>query len=104
MNNAELIRLGKYQLDQRNAVLIMEDRKTELSGKEVDLLSLLYSSANATVKRETMLHQVWGDEGSYIGRTLDVFISKLRAKLQDDPGVKIVNTRGVGYKLVINES
>ncbi|WP_425392121.1 winged helix-turn-helix domain-containing protein [Ekhidna sp.] len=97
-----LIELGKYRFDLRNAVLILKEQKTELTGKEADLLQLLYSSVNAPVKRETILNQVWGDEGNYIGRTLDVYISKLRNKLQADPTIKIVNIRGVGYKLVID--
>jgi hypothetical protein len=98
-----LIKLGKYQFDKRNALLILEEQKTELSSKEADLLQLLYSSANRPIKRETILNEIWEDEGNYVGRTLDVFISKLRAKLQADPTIKIVNIRGVGYKLVIND-
>jgi DNA-binding response OmpR family regulator len=49
------------------------------------------------------LNKVWGDEGDYIGRTLDVFISKLRKKLEADSSIKIVNIRGVGYKLVMDK-
>jgi DNA-binding response OmpR family regulator len=67
------------------------------------LLLLLHESANTTVAREVILNRVWGDNGNYVGRTLDVFISKLRKKLEADSGVKIVNTRGVGYKLLIDE-
>lgn len=103
LGKSRLIKLGNYIFDQQNALLIMNDEKTELSSKEVDLLSLLYSSVNETVKKETLLQEVWGDEGSYVGRTLDVFISKLRGKLQEDPSIKILNARGVGYKLVVNE-
>ncbi|WP_420315873.1 winged helix-turn-helix domain-containing protein [Ekhidna sp.] len=98
-----LIELGKYRFDLRNAVLILKEQKTELTGKEADLLQLLYSSMNAPVKRDAILNKVWGDEGNYIGRTLDVYVSKLRNKLQADPTIKIVNIRGVGYKLVIDK-
>ena len=62
---------------------------------------LLYQKANTTVERDIILNKVWGDEGDYVGRTLDVFISKLRKKLETDSTIKIVNIRGVGYKLVI---
>lgn len=96
-----LIRLGKYQFDKRNSVLLLDGQATELSGKEADLLLALSESVNITVERQLLLNKVWGDEGDYIGRTLDVFISKLRKKLDADPEVKIVNIRGVGYKLVI---
>lgn len=101
--NLHLIRLGKFQYDKRKAELILEEQRTELSGKEADLLLLLHSSANTTIERELILNKVWGDEGDYIGRTLDVFISKLRKKLEADPNIKIVNVRGVGYKMVLTE-
>ena len=54
------------------------------------------------MEREVLLNKVWGDQGDYVGRTLDVFISKLRKKLEADPHVKIVSIRGVGYKMVID--
>ena len=82
--------------------LVFENKKIELTSKESDLLLLLHSSANATIKRENILKIVWGDEGDYVGRTLDVFISKLRKKLQRDPSIKISNIRGVGYRLILN--
>jgi hypothetical protein len=94
--------IGKYQFDKRNMVLLLPEQKIELSSKESDLLSVLHDAANSTVERELILKLVWGDEGDYIGRTLDVFISKLRKKLQEDTNIKIINIRGVGYKLVIN--
>ena len=97
-----LIPLGDYQFDKRNTELRIENQKIELSGKEADLLLLLYGSANKTIEREVILNKVWGDDGDYVGRTLDVFISKLRKKLLADPRLKIVNIRGVGYKLVMD--
>ncbi|MGB4843235.1 MAG: winged helix-turn-helix domain-containing protein [Ferruginibacter sp.] len=94
--------IGKYEFDKKNMTIYFDNEKTELSGKETDLLFLLYSSANNTIERDVILKTVWGDEGDYIGRTLDVFISKLRKKLEADPEVKITNIRGVGYKLILN--
>ena len=76
----------------------------QLSGKETDLLLLLCAHENQTLQRDQILRLVWEDEGDYIGRTLDVFISKLRKKLEADPRVKIMNIRGVGYKLVVIEA
>lgn len=98
-----LIQLGAYRFDPRNMELVLGRERNALTGKEADLLSLLHASANTTVERDVILNNVWGDEGDYVGRTLDVFISKLRKKLDADPTVKIVNTRGVGYKLVLND-
>ncbi len=74
----------------------------ELSSKETDLLAILLKFVNETVERDVILNVVWGDEGDYIGRTLDVFISKLRKKIEADDSLKIVNIRGIGYKLVVN--
>lgn len=65
------------------------------------MLDLLYTNINQNVTREDILQIVWGDEGDYLGRTLDVFISKLRKKLETDPNIKIVNIRGVGYRMVL---
>lgn len=96
------ISLGKYQFDHRNSILILKEQSTDLTSKEADLLLLLYKAINTTVNRDEILNQVWGDEGAYIGRTLDVFISKLRKKLEADPEIKIVNVRGVGYKLLVD--
>lgn len=97
------IQLGNYQFDVHNDLLILEEQKITLTSKEAHLLTLLHSNANTVVKKETLLNEVWGDEGNYIGRTLDVFISKLRGKLQADPNIKIANIRGVGYKLVVGQ-
>ena len=100
-NNPNLIPLGAYYFDKQNTELIIDHRKIELTTKEADLLLLLYNAANTTVERDVILNMVWGDEGDYIGRTVDVFISKLRKKLEFDSKVKIVNVRGVGYKLIM---
>ncbi len=96
------ISIGEYQFDKKNMELSFENETIELTSKEADLLVLLHTSANNTLEREVILKIVWGDEGDYIGRTLDVFISKLRKRLEADSSVKIVNVRGIGYKLVIN--
>lgn len=100
--NPNIISLGAYQFDKKTMELSLDNEKTELTAKESDLLLLLHSSANTTLEREKLLEKVWGDEGDYVGRTLDVFISKLRKKLEADSSVKIVNIRGVGYKLVMD--
>jgi hypothetical protein len=101
-SDPNLISLGAYRFDKRNTELIFKNQKTELTSKEADLLILLYNQVNKGIEREVILNAVWGDEGDYVGRTLDVFISKLRKKLEGDSSVKIVNIRGVGYKLVLN--
>ncbi|MEQ8360270.1 MAG: winged helix-turn-helix domain-containing protein [Cytophagales bacterium] len=101
--SSHLIVLGRYQFDKQHTELRYKGKKIELTSKEADLLDLLYSNANSTVEKESILSKIWSDEGDYIGRTLDVFISKLRKKLNLDPDLKIVNIRGVGYKLIIDK-
>lgn len=101
-SDPDIFPVGTYLFDQKNMLLVLGEEKTELSGKESDLLFLLYSNANKTLEREYLLKMIWADEGDYIGRTLDVFISKLRKKLESDPGIRIVNIRGIGYKFILN--
>ncbi|MBE7441723.1 MAG: winged helix-turn-helix transcriptional regulator [Flavobacteriales bacterium] len=96
------IQLGEYHFDKKGMKLICKGKSEELSSKEASLLELLYANINQNVTREDILQIVWGDEGDYLGRTLDVFISKLRKKLEADPNIKIVNIRGVGYRMVLN--
>ena len=93
--------IGQYKFDQKAMTLTLENNSVELSTKETDLLALLYAHENETLEREYILNQVWKDEGNYIGRTLDVYISKLRKKLEEDTNIKIVNVRGVGYRFVV---
>jgi len=100
--NPELISIGASRFDKRNMTFSVNHETIELTGKEADLLFLLHGAANSTIERETILHEVWGDDGDYAGRTLDVFISKLRKKIEADVSLKIVNIRGVGYKLIVN--
>lgn len=98
------IAIGGFNLDPIHMRLTSESEDIDLTSKESDLLQLLADTPNETVDREKILKHVWGNDGDYVGRTLDVFISKLRKKLSSDPNVKIVNIRGVGYRLVISES
>jgi len=95
-----VISIGDYLFDNTKMTLIYKGDIVELSSKETDLLFVLYSHKNKVVERETILQLVWGDEGDYVGRTLDVFVSKLRKKLAADSNIKIVNVRGIGYKLI----
>ena len=96
------VTIGDFKFDSRKMELSLNGKTIELTSKECALLQLLYDSANNTVERDTILRMVWDDEGDYVGRTLDVFISKLRKKLEADSKVKIANIRGIGYKLIVS--
>jgi hypothetical protein len=94
--------IGAFLFDRAKLELSFQDQKTELSAKEAELLHLLHGNMNETVAREVMLKEVWGNSSDYVGRTLDVFVSKLRKKLEADPNLRIANIRGVGYRLILD--
>jgi hypothetical protein len=100
--NPNIISIGEHRFNTRNMELLSGQQSIELTSKEAELLQFLYESANTTIERTDILKSVWGDEGDYVGRTLDVYVSKLRKKLGADSKVKIMNIRGVGYKLVVD--
>jgi hypothetical protein len=97
-------KLGQTQFNRLNFSLSYNEQKTELSAKESDLLEFLAKHLNERVEKDKILKAVWGDDGDYVGRTLDVFISKLRKKLAVDKSIRIVNIRGIGYQLVVEEA
>jgi len=100
-DDKQIIPIGMFRFDRKNLTISSGKQKLELSNKEADLLSLLYDSANKAVERSVILEKVWEDDGDYVGRTLDVYVSRLRKKLEADQSIRIMNIRGVGYKLVI---
>ncbi len=93
------IRLGEYQFDPKNLTLRHAKGEKTLTQKESDVLTLLSHHRDRVLKREEILKQVWGSDDYFLGRSLDVFISKLRKYLKDDPSLEIVNYHGVGFKL-----
>lgn len=97
----DVMKIGNSRFNQKKQELVSAAGAVVLSHKESELLMTLFHSANDVVSREELLRHVWGDDGDYVGRTLDVFISKLRKKIETDPSLKIVNVRGVGYRLVV---
>lgn len=94
--------LGRYRFYTVQQRLELDGVETELTGKESHLLSILAQSPNTIVERSRLQKEVWEDQGVIVTRSLDIFISKLRKKLQADPGIRIVNVHGRGYKLEID--
>lgn len=97
----ELVAIGNYTFDYKNIVLERKGHKVQLTQKEADVLHYFCQHINQLVKREDMLKHVWGDDDYFMGRSLDVFIAKLRKYLADDPSVAIRTVHGVGFQLVI---
>jgi DNA-binding response OmpR family regulator len=94
-------KLGKYLFDSQNLTLVFDEDVRTLTQKEADVLRLLAQNQDHVLKREEILKAVWGDDDYFMGRSMDVFISKLRKYLKDDPSAQIVNYHGVGFRLEI---
>lgn len=95
----ETFQLGQYSFDSHNFVLSNATSSKPLTQKEAEVLKLLCLNKDRVLKREEILKAVWGDDDYFMGRSMDVFISKLRKYLKEDPGVQIVNYHGVGFRL-----
>lgn len=100
--NLSKVSIGDYSFDPLNQVLSLNTNKYRLTFKENKILQLLSMSKNELVKRDEIMEQVWGDSNYSTGRSLDVFISKLRNYLKKDPKIKISTIPSVGYILEEN--
>lgn len=94
--------LGSILFDAKNRKLIKDGKTINLTGTETRVLFIFASAPNETIERSRLQKEIWEDEGVVVGRSLDMFISKLRKKLEVDPNIKIVVLRGKGYKLEIS--
>jgi len=94
--------LGSVLFDSESRKLVINGKTTDLTGTETRVLRILALSPNETIERSRLQKEIWEDEGVIVGRSLDMFISKLRKKLEVDPDVKIVVIRGKGYRLEIS--
>lgn len=99
-----LVHLGPLTFCRETQILRLGDERIELSAKESKLLNVFVGAPNTVIDRSQLMEQVWEDEGVFVGRSLDVFVSRLRKKLQPAPTVRIVNSHGRGYKLEIDSS
>lgn len=102
VQSASTFSLGPVLFDAKNRNLLINGKTIDLTGTETRLLLIFASSPNETIERSRLQKEIWEDEGVIVGRSLDMFISKLRKKLELDPNVKIVVVRGKGYKLEIS--
>jgi DNA-binding response OmpR family regulator len=93
-------RLGTYEFDFSKQTLQFKNEVHTLTFMEAKLLLMLIENKNEIVDRSAILINIWGSDTFFNGRSLDVFITKLRKKLSSDPTVKIINSRGHGYKIV----
>jgi DNA-binding response OmpR family regulator len=96
----QVYHIGKYQYDSVKQRLVLNEKVTRLTARENEILRLLCINKHIAVEKGKMLIGVWGSDNFFNARTLDVFITRLRKYLKDDPNVQVINLRGVGYKLV----
>jgi DNA-binding response OmpR family regulator len=94
---AEIISIGKYTFDFANQCLSFEGKLKRITEKEADILKFLSLNRNKVIKREDMLKELWGENDYFLGRSLDVFITKIRKYLKEDETLNIENVFGVGF-------
>jgi len=99
----ELAALGKFLFNVKSQRLLLGSEVISLTDKECKVLELLHKNFGELLPRETLMQEVWINEGVITGRSLDMFVSKLRKKLSRDPELRITNVHGKGYKLEIPE-
>lgn len=97
-----IFQIGKYNFDFTMQLITIGDNTQKLSTKEAELLRLLCLRKNEVLTREEALLNIWHDDNYFNGRSMDVFLSKIRKYLKDDPSVEIINVHGKGYKLLVN--
>lgn len=94
-----ILEAGRSSLDLRNLALNANGMITRLTYKEGKLLEMFFRHRDTLIERELFLKTVWEEDGFFVARSMDVFISRLRKYLQGDPSLKIENIRGIGYIL-----
>lgn len=99
----QTFKIGIFNFDTTNLLLKWDGNEKRLTRKESSLLKLLCEHKNELLPREVALESVWGENDYFIGRSMDVFIAKLRKYLKPDPKVKITNVHGIGFKLEIED-
>jgi len=101
MHGTRIFTAGPFAFDPSNFTVTNGEKKTELTQREAALLQYFFENKNTVLKREQILSAVWGQDDYFFGRSLDVFISKLRKVFAGDDTVKIDTLHGIGFKLVV---
>lgn len=96
-----MFKLGNYTFDTQKQTLLIGDKSTKLTTKESELLTLLCNHINEILERNYALKTIWIDDNYFNARSMDVYITKLRKLLREDPAIEIINIHGKGYKLIV---
>jgi DNA-binding response OmpR family regulator len=97
----KVFNVSTFIFDTENLTLTLNGTAQSLTKKEAQILKILYKFKNQVLPREVILNTVWGQDDYFVGRSLDVFITKLRKYLKEDERIQILNIHGVGFKLEI---
>ena len=95
--------IGNIQYEPVSRILHLKDENKKLTTKEGQLLHLLCKNRNEVLDRQAALRAIWGDDNYFNGRSMDVYIAKLRKLLKEDERIEILNIHGKGFKLIVHE-
>jgi DNA-binding response OmpR family regulator len=98
--NPGIFELNNYTFHYHKQLLIIDNKEIKLTSKEAELLHLLCINRNQILDRDSALCSIWNDDSYFNARSMDVYITKLRKHLCEDPAVQIINIRGKGFKLI----
>lgn len=98
----KVFNVSNFVFDTENLTLTLDSKVQSLTKKEAQILKLLFKFKNQVLPREVILNTVWGQDDYFVGRSLDVFITKLRKYLKADESIVILNIHGVGFKLELH--
>ena len=102
-NVQEKLRVGRIEYEPGLSLLHLDEGIKKLTTKENMLLRLLVQNQNELLDRQAALRAVWGDDNYFNGRSMDVYIAKLRKLLRDDANIEIMNVHGIGFKLLVKQ-
>ncbi len=99
--SGDLIQLGKYQFHLNKQVLQVGKEEKKLSYRETELIKYFYQHRQNVIDRRDLLNHIWGNDSFFNSRNLDVYITKIRGYLKEDPSLEIITIKGIGYRFVL---
>ncbi len=103
ISNQNKFKIGRFDFDNTLRILKIGEHEIKLTTKESELLKMLAIYLDRVLEREVALNAVWGTDSYFAGRSMDVYIAKLRKYLKEDPKVEILNIHGTGFKMIVKE-
>lgn len=100
LNGNDVLNIGRYRFQQQRQVLELDGNEKKLSYREAELLKFLYLNKQDVIDRRELLNHIWGNDSFFNSRNLDVYITKIRGYLKDDPAIEIITIKGVGYRFL----